>query len=57
MRIKVTITYEYDIEPEDYPEPWETPTEMAQLDFDSDSAAIIQYAAEDLTLKAEEVKS
>jgi hypothetical protein len=62
MRIKVTITYEYDVEPENYPQEERSPTKMAQLDFDADPTSIILYAAEDLTLWAkpattEEVKS
>lgn len=50
QRIKVTLTYEYDIIPEHYPQRLTTVTEMAKMDI---PAAII--LAENLTVTAEEI--
>jgi hypothetical protein len=42
MRIKVTITYEYDAVPEHYPDDCQTPTEMAKLDLAQDVVAMLE---------------
>ena len=41
MKIKVIISYEYDVIPEDYPEDCRTPSQMARLDIDTDCAAML----------------
>ncbi len=41
MRIRTTITYEYETDPEDYPKYCSTPTELARLDIDLDPSIIL----------------
>jgi hypothetical protein len=46
MRIKATITYEYDVVPAHYGPDWgdarePTPTEMAKMDIETDPAAML----------------
>lgn len=53
MRIKVTVTYEYDANPEHYPDTCQTPTAMAELDIEQDAAAMLQ--GEDYIVTAEEI--
>lgn len=42
MRIKTTITYEYDVDPEHYPDTAQTPSEMADFDIEADPAMLLQ---------------
>lgn len=51
QRIAVTVTYEYDVNPEHYPTDVQTPTKMAELDIDTDPAAMLQ--GEDYCVSAE----
>ena len=53
MRIKVTVTYEYEVNPEHYPEFAQTPSEMATLDIETDAASMLQ--GEDYIVTAEEI--
>ena len=60
MRIKATITYEYNVVPEHYGPDWgsgdrePTPTEMARMDIDTDPASMLMGANYEVT--AVEVK-
>ncbi len=59
MRIRATITYEYDVVPAHYGPDWgdgdrePTPTEMAKLDIETDPAAMLY--GEDYHITATEV--
>lgn len=44
MKIRVTVTYEQEVEPAHYPEDGRSPTEMAQLDIDTDPVALLAGA-------------
>lgn len=41
MRLRVTVTYEYDTNPEDYPEGERDPTTLAQYDIDTDPTIML----------------
>lgn len=56
MRIRTTVTYEYDVVPEDFPENQRTPTQMAKMNLDIDNIATLEYA-DNFTVTAVEVRS
>jgi len=52
MRIRVTLTYDYDVNPEHYPG-CENATQMAELDIDSDPAVIL--SGDNYNVSAQEI--